>query len=196
MQLSPGDFYCRQATESDLTEIAAIYALCVRNGDGAFDDDVDQAEIIERYRGLMQRQMPFLVAASPGRVLGFAHGEHYHAGSGFGHCVQASVWIRAGHRRRGVGTALLRALLLTCRHARYRQVMSWVMLDNEAGLALHRRLGFIVMGWHREACFTGGRLRDVMLLRHDLWRHGSPPEQAKETKTAAPHGVSALVTHG
>ena len=196
MQLSPGDFYCRQATESDLPEIAAIYALCVRNGDGAFDDEVDHGEIAQRYRALLERQMPFLVAATPGRVLGFAVGEHYHSGSGFGHCVQSSVWIRAAHRRRGVGTTLLRALLLTCRHARYRQVMSWVLLDNEAGLALHRRLGFIVMGWHREACFTGGRLRDVMLLRHDLWRHGALPEAAEPGMIAVPSAAPSLVTHG
>jgi L-amino acid N-acyltransferase YncA len=32
MQMAQGDFYCRQATEADLPEIAAIYALCVRNG--------------------------------------------------------------------------------------------------------------------------------------------------------------------
>jgi L-amino acid N-acyltransferase YncA len=175
MQWSQGDFHCRQASETDLPEIAAIYEFCVRNGDDAFDDQVERAAIAERYGGLMQQQLPFVVAAAPGRVLGFACSEHYHAGTGFAQCVQSSVWIGEPSRRRGVGSALLRALLLACRQARYRQVMSWVMLDNEAGLALHRRLGFVVMGWHREACLIGTRLHDVMLLRHDLWRHGPPP---------------------
>jgi len=191
MQMAQGDFYCRQATEADLPEIAAIYALCVRNGDGAFDERIDPAELALRYRGLLQAQIPFIVAAAPGRVLGFAHSEPYQPGSGFTHCVQSSVWIRAAHRRRGVGTALLRALLVTCRQARYRQVISWVLLDNEAGLALHRRLGFVVMGWHREACFTGGRLRDVLLLRHDMWRHGSAPDAGRLDE---PDSVGAMVT--
>jgi L-amino acid N-acyltransferase YncA len=195
MQMAQGDFYCRQAIEADLPEIAAIYALCVRNADGAFDDRVDPAELALRYRGLLQRQLPFIVAAAPGRVIGFAHCEHYHLGTGFAHCVQSSVWIRAAHRRRGVGSALLRALLLTCRQARYRQVTSWVLLDNEAGLALHRRLGFVVMGWHREACMTGGRLHDVLLLRHELWRHGAAPAAPEAGWIAAPDGVGSMVTH-
>ncbi len=195
MQLAQGDFYCRQATDADLPEIAAIYALCVRNGDGAFDDQVDPAELALRYRSLLQRQLPFVVAAAPGRVLGFAHAEHYHPASGFTHCVQSSVWIRAAHRRRGVGTALLRALLMTSRQARYRQVMAWVLQENEAALALHRRLGFVVMGWHREACFTGGQLRDVLLLRHELWRHTSPPAADDVGEVPVPDGVGSMVTH-
>jgi phosphinothricin acetyltransferase len=195
MQMAQGDYYCRQATEADLPEIAAIYALCVRNGDGAFDDNVDPAEVASRYRDLLQRQLPFVVAAAPGRLLGFAHGEPYHSGTGFTHCVQGSVWIRAAHRRRGVGSAVLRALLLGCRQARYRQVTSLVLLDNVAGLALHRQLGFTVMGWHREACLTGGRLRDVLLLRHDLWRHGAPPDPADDMPVAVPDSVGPMITH-
>jgi phosphinothricin acetyltransferase len=195
MQMAQGDFYCRQATEADLPEIAAIHALGVRNGDSTLDDRVAPAELALRYRGLLQTHVPFIIAAAPGRMLGFAHCESYQPGSGFTHCVQSAVWIRAAHRRRGVGSALLRALLLTCRQARYRQVISWVLLDNEAALALHRRLGFVVMGWHREACFTGGRLHDVLLLRHDLWRHGTPPDQPGMGQYAMPDSVGSMVTH-
>ena len=83
MQMAQGDFYCGQATEADLPEIAAIYALCVRIGDGAFDERVDPADLMARYRGLLQRDLPFVVAAAPGRVLGFAYGESYLPGSGF-----------------------------------------------------------------------------------------------------------------
>ena len=194
MQMAQGDFYCRTATEADLPEIATVYALCVRNGDGAFDDSVDPDEISQRYQGLLQRDLPFIVATAPGRVLGFAHCEPYHPGSGFTHCVQSSVWTRAAHRQRGVGTALLRALLLGCRQARYRQVTSLVLLDNPAGLALHRRLGFTVMGWHREACLSGGRLRDVLMLRHELWRHSEPPIEMAAAMLA-PDSIGPMVTH-
>jgi len=192
MQMAQGDFYCRPATEVDLPEIAAIYALCVRNGDGAYDDKVEPADLALRYRRLLQSGLPFIVAAAPGRVLGFAHAEAYQAGSGFTHCVQSFVWIRAAHRRRGVGSAVLRSLLLSCRQARYRQVTSLVLLDNEAALALHRQLGFVVMGWHREACFTGGRMRDVLLLRHDLWSHGAAPEPGA---MMTPDAMGPMVTH-
>jgi phosphinothricin acetyltransferase len=195
MKLAQGDFYCRPATEADLPEIAAIYALCVRNGDGAFDDSVEPADVALRYRSLLQRGLPFIVAAMPGRVLGFAHGEQYQAGSGFTHCVQSFIWIRAPHRRRGIGSALLRSLLLSCRDARYRQVTCCVLLDNDPAMALHRRLGFVVMGWHREACFTGGRLRDVLLLRHDLWSHGVAPSDAETGAMQMPGSVAAMVTH-
>jgi L-amino acid N-acyltransferase YncA len=193
MHTAQGDFHCRQATEADLPEIAAIYGLCVRNGDGAFDDKVDPADLAARYRALLHQQQPFIVAAAPGRVLGFAHAETYQHGSGFTHCVQSSVWIRAAHRRRGVGAALLRALLVACRQARYRQVISWVLLDNEAALALHRQLGFVVMGWHREACLTGGRLRDVLLLRHELWRHS---EASASVAAALPEATGVAVSAG
>jgi phosphinothricin acetyltransferase len=195
MQMAQGDFYCRPATDIDLPEIAAIYTLCVRNGDGAYDDKVDPTALVLRYRRLLQSGLPFVVAAAPGRVLGFAHAEAYQAGSGFSQCVQSFVWIRAAHRRRGVGSAVLRALLLSCRQARFRQVTSLVLLDNEAALALHRQIGFVVMGWHREACFTGGRLRDVLLLRHELWSHGTAPGTAEDSAVPTPAALGPMVRH-
>jgi L-amino acid N-acyltransferase YncA len=195
MEIIRSDFYCRFAIETDLEEIARIHADAVQNGDCGFDDQTDVAQLIHHYRGLMRKQMPFLVAASPGRLLGYAHGANYHPGAGFAHCLHTSVWTRAAHRRGGVGTELLRALLAAARQASFRQALGWVMQDNAAALALLRTLGFTVMGWHRDACLSGGRLRDVILLSHDLWRRGDPLDPRSAIRTVAPEPAEALAAH-
>jgi len=172
------DVACRPADDADLAEIAAVYALCVRQGDGAFDDTYDAGRLALKYRDLLARRVPFVVACRNDRVIGFAHTDAYHPGSGFAHCGNLSIWIRLLHRGTGVGTRLLEALLRASAASGYRQILSWVLSDNAPGLALHRRCGFAIIGWHREACQVGGTLRDIVLLRHDLARFLAAAELA------------------
>ncbi len=60
---------------------------------------------------------------------------------------ELTIGVRAGHRGRGVGTALLRELLALAQHEGLQRVSLSVERDNPA-LDLYRRLGFTEVGGH------------------------------------------------
>jgi phosphinothricin acetyltransferase len=163
----------RSARPDDAAAIADVYARCIHNGQGAFEDAADARAIERRYRQMLAGRMPFLVACRDAAIVGFGHANGYLPGAGFGHCAQSAVWIEPDWRAKGIGWALLRDLLLTCRGVGLRQLVAYVRADSEAALAVHASLGFAVIGWHREACHAGGQLHDVVALRRVLDRIAS-----------------------
>ena len=76
-----------------------------------------------------------------------------------------SVYVAAEARGRGVGRALLEALIPASEAAGYWTLLAGVLADNAASLALHERVGFRRIGVQRGLGQDGtGRWRDVVVL--------------------------------
>jgi phosphinothricin acetyltransferase len=78
--------------------------------------------------------------------------------------AENAVYVDPGARGRGVGEALLRALLGSADRAGVWTVQSGVFPENTASLALHRKVGFRVVGRRERIGRHHGRWRDVVLL--------------------------------
>jgi phosphinothricin acetyltransferase len=81
--------------------------------------------------------------------------------------VQHSVYVDPARQGRGVGSALLRALIASTEAAGIWTIQSGIFPENTASLALHRRAGFRVVGVRerigRDAA-RGDRWRDVLFI--------------------------------
>ena len=79
------------------------------------------------------------------------------------------MYISPARTGRGLGRALLGALLSTCEQAGARQVIA-VIADtgSDASVALHRRLGFEQAGRLRRVGRKHGRWIDTVLMQRDL----------------------------
>lgn len=81
--------------------------------------------------------------------------------------VEHSVYVDPDLRGRGVGQALLQALIASTEEAGIWTIQSGVFPENTASLALHRRAGFRVVGIRervgRHAAY-GDRWRDVVFI--------------------------------
>ena len=76
-----------------------------------------------------------------------------------------AVYVASEARRRGIGRALLEALIPTSEAAGYWTLLAGVMLENTASLALHEAVGFQRVGvQHGMGQDAHGRWRDVVLL--------------------------------
>jgi phosphinothricin acetyltransferase len=81
--------------------------------------------------------------------------------------VEHSVYVDPAAQGRGVGRALLDALIVSTEAAGIWTIQSGVFPENRASLALHRAAGFRVVGvrerigWHAR---HGGRWRDVVFI--------------------------------
>jgi L-amino acid N-acyltransferase YncA len=78
--------------------------------------------------------------------------------------VEHSVYVHPEARGRGIGTALLRALIASTEAAGIWTVQSGVFPENTASLALHERCGFRTVGTREKVGRHHGVWRDVVLI--------------------------------
>jgi phosphinothricin acetyltransferase len=78
--------------------------------------------------------------------------------------VEHSVYVARHARGRGVGLALLNALIASTESAGVWTIQSGVFPENPASLALHERAGFRVVGTRERVGRHHGQWRDVVLI--------------------------------
>ncbi|MGO8915813.1 MAG: N-acetyltransferase family protein [Stellaceae bacterium] len=142
-------FRLRDAEDADMAGIAEIYAHHVRFGLGSFEEEPPGVEELQRRRReVLARLLPYLAAIAPdGTVLGYAYAAPYRTRSAYRYSVEDSIYSAPAAGRRGVGQALLAALIERCTTLGYRQMVA-VIGDsgNLASIGLHERLGFHRVG--------------------------------------------------
>jgi L-amino acid N-acyltransferase YncA len=102
-------------------------------------------------------------------VCGYAYATPWRPKPAYRHTVEDTVYISPAHTGRGLGRALLAALLTGCEQAGARQVIA-VIADtgSDASAALHRRLGFTPAGRLRRVGYKHGRWIDTLLMQREL----------------------------
>jgi phosphinothricin acetyltransferase len=158
------------AEPGDLPGVQRIYAHYVATSVATFEESApDVAWWAGRLQDLTQAGLPFLVAREGGNVVGYAYASPFRPRPAYRHTVEDSVYIDPGCTGRGVGRALLAALLAGCAGAGARQVIA-VIADtgDEASAALHRALGFTDAGRLAGVGRKHGRWVDTLLMQRDL----------------------------
>ncbi|RAK58792.1 N-acetyltransferase [Phenylobacterium hankyongense] len=160
----------RPATAADAEALAAIYGHHVLHGFGTFEEAPPPAAEMERRRQtIADRGLPYLVAEHDGRVLGFAYAGPFRPRAAYRFTVEDSVYIAPDAVGKGVGRAVLSAVLEACGRMGLRQVVA-VIGDsgNAASIGLHRALGFEQTGVGRSLGFKHGRWVDIVHMQKPL----------------------------
>lgn len=84
------------------------------------------------------------------------------------HVAELGLMVAAEHRRRGVGTALMRAAEDWARETGIRRLELHVLPHNEPAIALYRSLGYEREGYKRALYLVGGRYVDAVLMARML----------------------------
>lgn len=164
-------FSIRDAVESDLAAVQAIYAWNVAHGTGTFEEVApDHAEMTRRWRDVRANGLPWLVAVSPeGAVLGYAYAGLFRARSAYRFTCEDSIYLAPEAQRQGLGSALLQVLIDRCTAAGRRQMFAVIGDSANAGsIKLHRRFGFADVGTMRAAGLKFGRWLDVVIMQLEL----------------------------
>jgi phosphinothricin acetyltransferase len=160
----------REATPEDAEALAAIYGDAVLHGFGTFEEEApDAAEMDARRRAITARGLPYLVAEADGVVLGFAYAGPFRTRAAYRYTLEDSVYVAPGAAGRGVGKALLTAVIAACEALGVRQLIAVVGdSGNTASLALHKSLGFEQTGIGHSVGFKHGRWVDIVQLQRAL----------------------------
>jgi L-amino acid N-acyltransferase YncA len=168
----------RDAADGDLAAITALYAREVEGGTASFETSPPSLEeMTQRFAAVKGHALPWLVAEIDGRFAGYAYASPFRPRPAYRYGVEVSIYVEERARRRGVGRALLEALIDRTRSRGLRHLIGAVSDSDTsaASIALHRSLGFRHVGVYRQVGWKFGRWLDVSLMQLDLDPDGGPP---------------------
>ena len=160
----------RDATAADADALAAIYGDAVRHGFGTFEEDPPSAADIDtRRRAIQEQGLPYLVAEIDGRVMGFAYAGPFRARAAYRYTLEDSVYVSPEAKGKGVGRAVLSAVIAACEVLGIHQLMAVIGdTENAGSIGLHASLGFEQTGVGRSVGFKHGRWVDIVHMQKAL----------------------------
>ena len=162
-------FAISPAVRTQLAEILAIYNEVIRNTTAVYsDDEVTLSNRETWFEAKAAGGHPVLVAHDDSGVLGFATFGEFRAWPCYRHSVEHSVHVRADCRGRGVGRALILALLEAAASVRKHVMIGAIDADNTVSIGLHQSLGFQPVGHLHEVGFKFGRWLDLKFLQRRI----------------------------
>lgn len=159
----------RLATVADAEAIRTIYNLEVLTSTVTFDLVARSLE--EQQAWLVDRNGAHAVLVAEGddgTVWGFASLSPFRERPAYSTTVEDSVYVDRDHQGRGVGKALLEALVETGTNHGFHTMIARIVADHEASIALHAACGFEVIGHEREVGRKFGRWLDVTVMQRLL----------------------------
>lgn len=96
-----------------------------------------------------------------GKLLGFASYGTFRAWPAYKYSVEHSIYIHADHRGQGLGKVLLQALIARAREQDVHTLIAGIDVDNQASVALHKKLGFQHAGTLPQSGYKFGRWLDL-----------------------------------
>ncbi len=151
----------RDAELQDASEILAIYEPYVASTTVSFETVVPSLAEIERRIEQARSRFAWVVAEEGGRIAGYAYGSHHRDRQAYQWCVEVSAYVDRGLMRRGVGSALYRALFERLAARGFCTALAGIVLPNEVSVRFHERLGFEPVGVYRRAGWKLGAWHDV-----------------------------------
>lgn len=167
----------RAATPEDSSAIAAIYDAAVLAGTASFEiDPPGPEEMARRRQAVIDAGYPFLVMEEEGRVVGYAYATAFRPRVAYANTVENSVYVDETQHGRGIGKALLEALITACESRDFRQMVAVIGDSGNAGsIALHRACGFAPIGILPATGFKLGRWIDTVLMQRALGAGATTP---------------------
>ena len=145
---------------ADYPAVASVFAEGIATGLATFETTVPSWEEWDAAHLAEHR----LVAELDGEVVGWCAVVPYSRRAVYHGVGEESVYVAERARGRGVGRALLEALIESARAGGLWTLQAGIFPDNGASLALHRAVGFREVGVRERIGRLDGVWRDVVLL--------------------------------
>jgi L-amino acid N-acyltransferase YncA len=150
----------RPMRADDSDTVLAIYQAGLDSGDASFETTAPTWEAFTASRLPDHR----FVAVGNGALLGWIAVSPVSSRAVYAGVVEHSVYIDPAAQGRGIGRALVNALINSTEEAGIWTIQSGIFPENTASLALHHACGFRTVGTRERVGRHHGRWRDVVLL--------------------------------
>jgi phosphinothricin acetyltransferase len=142
-------------------QVLAVYRLGIAGGHATFETEPPSWQAFDAARLPGHR---FVAVDPAGGVIGWVACSGVSDRCVYAGVVEHSVYVHPDAQGRGVGRALLDALITATEAAGIWTIQSGVFPENTASLALHTAVGFRVVGTRERIGRHHGVWRDVVLI--------------------------------
>ncbi len=182
-------FGIRPVAVADAAEIAAIYNPEVTTSTVTFDLVARSIEAQQTWIMEHSGSYPAIVAVDvaaeagtdedindnnddngggSGEVVGFASLSPYRPRPAYATTVECSVYVRRDRQGLGVGAQLMEALIGLGQAHGFHSIIARIVGGHEASIALHKKVGFAVVGTEVEVGRKFGKWLDVVVMQRML----------------------------
>ena len=152
----------REATESDVQEIAHIYNHYIDHSIATFEETpINGDDISQRIARVTQAGFNWLVAVADGKVAGYAYASRWNTRAAYARTAEISVYLAPDTLAQGFGTKLYQALFESLQSKNIHTVIGGISLPNPASVALHEKFGMSKVAHFGEVGYKFGQFIDV-----------------------------------
>ena len=181
------DTTIRGATADDAAAIGRIYNQGIEDRGATFE--TEPRTLADMAARLAERgRFPVLVAEQGGSVVGWAGLGSYRSRPCYAGIAEFSIYLDRGVRGRGIGKALLTALVGAARDRGYWKLVSRVFPSNTASRAVCRACGFREVGVYEKHAPLDGTWMDVVIVERLIAENITPAA----TRTTADNAQGSL----
>jgi L-amino acid N-acyltransferase YncA len=159
---APEGVLIRPMRAADAGGVLAVYQAGLDTGDASFETVAPAWEAFDAGKLPLYRHVA--ADSATGRVLGWAAASAVSGRCVYAGVIEHSVYVDPAEHGRGIGGALLAALVASSQDGGVWTVQSGVFPENTASLRLHERAGFRVVGVRERVGCHHGQWRDVLLI--------------------------------
>ncbi|MES2706224.1 MAG: N-acetyltransferase family protein [Verrucomicrobiota bacterium] len=155
----------RPAALTDAAAIADIYNEAILTTVATFDTDIKDAAERARWLEAHGETHPVLVAVAEDRAVGWASLTRWSDRKAYDLCAETSFYVFASHQGRGIGRALMTALMAESRRLGFRTLIARIAADSRESIHLHEQFGFAHAGTLRQVGWKFDRWLDVVMMQ-------------------------------
>lgn len=175
----------RMASREDIPAILEIYAPYVAHTAISFEYAVPTlGDFTARFERITAR-FPWLVWEENGKILGYAYGSLPWERAAFQWCAEVSIYLHPDAHRRGIGSALYRALEQLLSLQGYLKVYAVVTTANQASVDFHEAVGYRLTASFPDCGFKHGAWHGTLWLEKQL--------SSVEMPTTVPVAIKSVV---
>jgi L-amino acid N-acyltransferase YncA len=160
--------FVRNAVETDLDRITAIYADAVEHGTASYElEPPTRSEMRARFMALTGSQYPYIVAETNGVVVGYAYASAFRPRPAYRFIAEDSIYVAPEAKGHGVGKTLLEQLITETEALGFRQIIA-VIGDgrpDSPSVKLHERAGFRHSGKLEGSGYKHDRWLDTVFMQ-------------------------------
>jgi L-amino acid N-acyltransferase YncA/2-polyprenyl-3-methyl-5-hydroxy-6-metoxy-1,4-benzoquinol methylase len=158
---APDGVLIRPMTAADASQVLTIYQAGLDTGQASFETATPNWDAFDQARLPVHRHVAVTAA---GDVRGWVAASAVSARPVYRGVIEHSIYVHPGAHGRGIGAALLDALIGSTEAGGIWTIQTGIFPENEASLRLHQRAGFHVVGTRHNIGNHHGHWRDVTLL--------------------------------
>lgn len=164
----------RLATPEDGRALLEIYAQYIETPITFEYALPAEQEFAARIRGISERY-PYIICEENHKIAGYAYACRYREREAYQWDVEASVYVDQNSTSKGLGKRLYRILIEILRLQGVKNVYGGVVPPNIKSEALHKSLGFQILGTAQNTGYKNGKWHDVIWFQKQIGEYDAAP---------------------